>query len=161
MNIFSKAFLFSTATSSALVFALAAPAHADEKRAAYSIDVRQSVFTLMGSNMGPLGAMARGKMPFDAAIAEKNATRISQLSEMITDSFKFNTAEYDLETAALDPIWDNFDDFAEKSATTTKAANALAMAAATGEEGATRKAIGALGKTCGSCHDDYKAEDDK
>jgi len=165
MNSFSKAFIFATAASAVLTFtsSVSADSHAsaDNKRAAYSVDVRQSVFTLLGNNMGPLGAMARGKMPFDAALAEKSAIRISQLSEMITDSFAFNTTEYDLlETDALDVIWDKLDSFEEKAAALTEAANVLASTAASGDESATKKAIGGVGKTCGSCHDDFKVDDD-
>tara|TARA_R110002124_G_scaffold78026_2_gene208571 strand:+ start:28336 stop:28593 length:258 start_codon:yes stop_codon:yes gene_type:complete len=48
-------------------------------------DNRKAVFTLLGSNMGPLGAMAKGKIPLDAKVVEKNAERINQLSLMIAD----------------------------------------------------------------------------
>lgn len=149
----------------ALVFSL--PATADdsaelspqEKRAAYAIKTRQAVFTLMGSNMGPLGGMARGNLPFDAAQAGKNATRIAQLADMITDSFKLDTRTHSFNTEALDVIWDEFDRFEEMAMASKTAANDLVAAAASGNEGATKKAIGALGKTCGSCHDAYRVED--
>ena len=164
MKSFSKTLVLIASTALSVVVSshTTAEEHEDKehKRAAYAVDVRQSLFTLMGSNMGPLGAMARGKIPVDAAVAEKNATRIAQLAEMITDSFQRDTRAHDLETAALDGIWDNFARFEEKAAATTEAASALASTATAGNEGSIKKAIAALGKTCGSCHDDFKEEQD-
>ena len=166
MSIFTKIITVAFCTPVALALATSGLVHsADaqtpaEKRAAYAVDVRQAVFTLMGNNMGPLGAMARGDMPVDTELTEKNATRIAQLTAMIADAFKLNTSEHNLlETEALDVIWDNFAEFEESAATANKAAIRLA-AAVSGGAGATKKAIVELGKTCSSCHDDFRVEDD-
>lgn len=168
MNVFSKTVAILSAVFSMLFFTYSATAHESkdhlpeaEKKASYAVDVRHAVFTLMGNNAGPLFGMLRGKIPFDAALAEKSATRMSQLTAMITDSFKMDTSAFDsIETEAKDIIWEEFDTFSEKAEAATNAANTLAAAAATGDEGATKKAIGALGKTCGSCHDDYRIDKD-
>lgn len=96
----------------------------------------------------------------DLAIAEKNATRVAQLAEMIPDAFVTDTRGFDLETEALDVIWENQEAFAEKAAATATAARAIASAAASGDEDATKKALGGIGRTCGGCHDDFRVEDD-
>lgn len=140
--------------------ALAQGPRSPQEQAEGAVEVRQAVFKLLGNNMGPLGGMARGMMPFDAALAEKSATRIAQLSEMITDTFRMDTREFDVTTESLDVIWEKPEDFAEKAAALTEAANALAAAAATGDEGATKRAIGGVGQSCGSCHDDFRVEDE-
>ena len=60
IGIFISAFLFGS------VAAYAAPAKS-EKEARAATKFRQSLFQLVRSNMGPLGAMARGHAPLDAA----------------------------------------------------------------------------------------------
>ena len=42
-----------------------------QKHADRTLKMRQSVFTLIGSNMGALGAMAKGKIPVNAELAKK------------------------------------------------------------------------------------------
>ena len=59
-------------------------------------------------------------------------------------------------TRALPAIWDNFDDFASKWGAYVTAANAMQAAAGTGLD-AIGPALGALGGTCGACHDVYRA----
>ena len=131
-----------------------------EERAAGAVKVRQAVFTLLGNNMGAAGAMARGHMPYNAALAEKSARRIVQLSKMITDSFRMDTRDYDLETAARGVIWEKPDVYAQKAADLTRYANAALAAVQSGDEGAARKALGGIGRGCGSCHDDFRVEDE-
>ena len=48
------------------------------KQAHRATELRQSIFSLLGSNMGPLGAMAKGRMAFDAKKVGKHALRINQ-----------------------------------------------------------------------------------
>ena len=129
-----------------------------EKQASDALEFRQSIFKLVKSNVGVLGGMARGKVAFDAALVEKNATRITQLSKMVPDYFAINTSNYDLDTEALAKIWDNMDDFNSKAENLYVASMALQDAAKTGQEAATKKAIGGLFKTCKSCHDEYKQD---
>lgn len=129
-----------------------------EKQANDALEFRQSVFKLVKSNVGALGGMARGKIPFDAAVVEKNATRLTQLSKMVPDYFALNTSKFSLETEALPKIWANMDDFTSKANNFHMASKALLEAAKTGEEGTSKKAIGDLFKTCKSCHDEYKQD---
>jgi cytochrome c556 len=63
-------------------------------------------------------------------------------------------------TRAKPEIWENKADFESKMNDLTKAVNALQIVA---NEGTDRKAIaeqvGATGKACKACHDDYKSKD--
>ena len=126
--------------------------------AKYSTELRQSIFKLLGSNMGPLGAMAKGKIPVDAKRVEKNAVRINQLSMMIADYTRTDTSKFDVKTDALSKIWKETEHFAKGINKLTLASTDLIAAAKTNDEGAIKKAIGGVGKTCGGCHDDFKAE---
>ena len=47
-------------------------------------------------------------------------------------------------------------DFDKRAKMFEKNANALVIAAKSGDKGAIKKAVGALGKSCKGCHDNYK-----
>ncbi|WP_033093912.1 c-type cytochrome [Colwellia psychrerythraea] len=146
--------------SSSLVVAtasLAQPA-SSEKHAIYATELRQSIFKLLGSNMGPLGAMAKGKIPLDAKVVEKNAVRINQLSLMIADYTRTDTSKFDVKTEALAKIWQEPEHFNKDINKLTIASSALIAAAKSNNESEIKKAIGGVGKTCGGCHDDFKEE---
>lgn len=137
-------------------------AHAEmaksERQAANAVQFRQAVFQLVRSNMGPLGAMAKGQIPFDKAVIQTNALRLEQLGMMVPDYFATNTTEFSVETEALPKIWSEKDEFLSKANDLTVAAKALQVAAQGDDEGAYRAAIGKVGGTCKGCHDAYKAD---
>ena len=108
--------------------------------------------------MGALGAMAKGKIPVDAAVAEKNAKRINQLSLMIADYARTDTSKFDVKTEALAKIWQDPEHFSKDIDKLTMASAELMVAAKSKDEAAIKKAIGGVGKTCGGCHDDFKEE---
>ena len=142
----------------ALPASLTAAEASSEKQARTALKFRQSLFQLIRSNMGELGAMAKGHRPFDAAVMEKNGMRLEQLSLMIADYMALDTRKYDLDTEALDKIWVEKEAFAEKIEALTAAAQGLQSAAKAGDEKGFRPAIGAVGKTCKGCHDAFKAD---
>jgi cytochrome c556 len=136
-----------------------ASAELDQEQAERAVETRQSVLHLMAWNMAPLGAMARGRMDFDAERVETNAGRLVALTQMLSDAFAADTRNNQVETEALDVIWEQPEDFAVKVEASIEASKRLLDIAATGDEGAMREAIGNLGSTCGSCHDDFRADD--
>ncbi len=147
----------------ALVTALAAPvaaAPSPEERAAYAVDSRQSVLHLMGYYIGPLAGMARGQIPVDLAVVANNANRISVLAPMIPETFSVDTREFEVETEALDVIWDKNAEFKGKAATLEEKAKELSAMASAGTEDGIRGAIGAMGQACGSCHDEFRVDDE-
>ena len=137
--------------------AVAQPAK-NEKQAQNAVQFRQALLQLVRSNVGILGAMSKGAVPYDAAIMEKNGMRLEQLSLMLEDYFKTDTSKFKLETDALDKIWANGDDFSAKAKEFTQAAQNLQAVAKAGDEGEYKSAIGGVFKTCKGCHDNYKAE---
>ena len=133
-------------------------ANSDE-RTEKAIEARQGVFAVMSSYFGPIVGMAKGQIPFDAAVVEYNAGKMAQLAPMIEDLFATDTRASGLQSGAKDDIWENQADFNEKAATTAERATALAAAASQGR-GPTAQAVGALGGSCKSCHDNYRKKDD-
>ena len=144
------------ASSCALLVSTPVAAQMSEKQASNAIEFRQSIFQLVKSNIGPLGAMAKGKAPIDEAVIAKNAMRMEQLSLMISDYFVADTRGSGVKTHALDKVWENTEDFAQKTKDFTLATQALQTIIENKDTANYRKGIGAVGATCKACHDDYK-----
>lgn len=119
---------------------------------------RQDVFQLLYSNMGPMGAMAKGKIPLDKVVIEKNALRINQLSLMITDYLATDTRNFDVKTEALEKVWTDPKKLSEKAKALTLASSNLQKVVLNGDDKAIKKAIGDVGKSCGGCHDVFKQD---
>ena len=123
--------------ASSIVFTSYAQDMTPEEQAAAAVDQRKSLFKTIRYNLGPIAGMAQGA-PFDAEVAERNARRIAVMATMIPEMLAVDTSAFDnIETTALDSIWDNQDDIAAKAQALIDNANAFADAAATGEMGAT------------------------
>lgn len=144
--------------ASSSIPSMAQKAPTPEDRAKNAVEVRQSLFKLLGFNMGPLGGMLRNLTPFDAATAKTNGENIEALAKMIPAVFAMDTREFKVKTEALDRIWGAKANFDGKAKDLEKAAQALVMAADGGNEGATKAAMAGVGKACGSCHDDFRQD---
>ena len=146
--------------ASSMVFTSYAQDMTPEEQAAAAVDQRKSLFKTIRYNLGPIAGMAQGA-PFDAEVAERNARRIAVMATMIPEMLAVDTSNFDnIETTALDSIWDNQDDIAAKAQALIDNANAFADTAATGEMGATLGAFRAFGGSCGNCHDTYRVDND-
>ena len=146
---------------SGLVFtAFAQDAPSPEEQAAAAIDQRKSLFKTLRYNLGPIAGMAQGA-PFNAEVAERNARRIAVMATMIPEMLAVDTSAFDdIETTALDIIWENQDDIAAKAQALIDNASAFADAAATGDMASTLGAFRAFGGSCGNCHDTYRVDTD-
>lgn len=129
-----------------------------EKQAKTAVLFRKSVLQLVRSNMGPLGAMAKGDIPMNADVIGINSKRIEFLSGMMHDYFALNTTAYAVETDAKNSIWKNYKDFSQKIDDMVNAASSLNVLVKADKSDEFRKGIGALGATCKACHDDYKVD---
>jgi cytochrome c556 len=124
----------------------------DDKAVRY----RQSAYFILRSNTGPLAAMARGKMDYDAEMFKTYAAKVAMIAELPQDGFAQKWLNY--ESNAKADIWDNKADFDQKMANFIKAAKAMAVTAQTGDKSDNIKAFGKMGKTCKACHDKYKKD---
>jgi cytochrome c556 len=129
-----------------------------EKQAKTSTEFRQAILQLVRSNMGPLGGMAKGQIPYDADAMQKYGLRIQQLGSMMPDYFETDTRKFSVKTEAANDIWENMADFNAKTQDMVDAAKSLQSIAAEGDEAKFRAAIGSLGSTCKACHDKYKTD---
>ena len=138
----------------ALSFQAASHMVKEEPRQSY----RQSYFTLVAMNFGPIGAMVKGEMPWDDAMLKTFANELGTLAKMDV-SRAFTPGSEKGTTRAKPGIWENPDDFKAKLGDMQEALVALQQAAGSGDKQAIAGAVGAAGKACKSCHDEYKAED--
>ena len=157
-KLLSSITMLTLASTVALSSVAVAKEATSEKQAKASIQFRKAILQLVRSNMGPLGGMAKGQIPYDAEVMATNGLRIEQLSYMMEDYFATDTRKFDLKTDASDDIWKNSDDFNALALDMADAAKDLQQVAESGEESDFRKAIGAVGATCKACHDKYKVD---
>ena len=127
-----------------------------EQKAHAAILTRQGLFKVQAFVFGPVGGMLRGA-PFDAAVVEKAAERIQVTGGLIPEVFAMDTHTFtETPTKAREGIWTNKSDFDGKANDLVKAATDLEAAAKSGDKAATLKAAGAVGKSCGACHDQFR-----
>lgn len=122
---------------------------------------RRGYFQLLGLEMGPLAAMAKGEIAYDADAAQAHASDIKLLSDYLHDDIlAAGTSNADLpgKTRALPKIWEDMVGYGEKAAAFKEAAANIASAAGGGKD-ALAPAVGQLGGTCKGCHDTYRAKD--
>jgi len=117
---------------------------------------RQAAMTLQGKYAGPLGAMAQGKAPYNADTVAFNTAMLDALSRMPWDGFAESTKDVTVKTAALPAIWSEPAKFKEAQDNFQKAVQALVAVSRGGDEAAQKTAIGAVGKTCGGCHQNFR-----
>jgi cytochrome c556 len=115
---------------------------------------RQAAMTLQGKYMGPMGGMAQGKIPYNAAVVQRNAGFLEALSKMPWDGFDPNTKG--VKSAALPAIWEKSDEFKKAAENFESEAAKLAQVSKSGDEAAVKAQIGATGKACGACHEKFR-----
>lgn len=135
---------------------VAAPALAGPKEDA--VAARQGHYKLLGANMGPLAAMAKGEVEYDAKKAQLHADNLSTLSKNnIGFLFIPGTSSSDMPgvTRAKAGIWENFPAVGAAGGKMVAAIANLQAEAGKGR-GQLGKALGATGATCKGCHDEFR-----
>lgn len=147
---------WSLAAAAAAVACLACgPAAAQFRSADDAIEYRQGALGVMGHHFGVIGAMASGKLPFDAKAAQANADLVVTLSRLPWSAFVEGSDKGD--TNARPEVWSQPDKFKAAAQKLQDAAVKLAAVAAKATRAEDLKpAFGAAADTCKSCHDDFR-----
>lgn len=137
--------------------ALAVPASAQLfAKAEDAIKYRQSALTVMGTHFAHLGAMADGKIPYDAAAAAADADVILVVSKLPWHAFGAGT-DKGRETAARPEIWQDPAKFKQRNeALMAQVSDALVPAARSGSLDQLKAAFGPTAQRCKACHDDFR-----
>lgn len=156
MKRFTRNTLLSIAAAATLATSVQVVAHLNDKEPMQSY--RQSYFTLVAMNFGPIGSMVKGEMPWDDAKLKTFAGDLAALANMDV-SRAFPPGSDKGTTRAKPEIWDNKDDFKGKLEDLQQALAALQVAAGSGDKKIIAEATGAAGKACKACHDEYKSKE--
>jgi cytochrome c556 len=115
---------------------------------------RQAAMTLIGKYFGPLGGMAQGRVPWNQEVVARNAEFLVPLSKMPWDGFDPSTES--VKSAARAELFKEMDKFKAGGERMQSEIAKLASVAKSGDEGAIKSQIAAVGKTCSGCHDSYR-----
>ena len=116
------------------------------------VKYREKVMEVIGGHMGAIAAIVKGEVPYKDELVY-HAESLAAAAPKTLPAFKTKAMSKD--TEALDKIWDNWAEF-EKAAKKFEAASAdFSKAASTGDMAAVGAALGALGKSCKGCHDEF------
>ena len=149
------------AVTAAAVTLLAASgaSHADKLEDA--VKARQSYYQVVKFNAGPLFAMMKGSMDYDAETAQTHANNLKTLTALKNGAmWPKGSSKTDLpgKTRALPAIWEAGSTIGEKSANFGNAVAELAEAAGKGKDAMVPK-VRALGAACSACHKDNRAKE--
>ena len=117
---------------------------------------RQAAMTLQGKYFGPLAGMAQGKVPYNGDVVKRNAGFLNALDKMPWDGFSPETKGTTVKTAALPAIWNEPDKFKQAQERLESEVSKLVQVSASGDEAAVKAQIGAVGKSCGGCHETFR-----
>jgi len=115
---------------------------------------RQAVMTLHWKYFGPLVAMERGRAPYDAAVAARNAGYLETLGKMPWTDFDPSTKN--AKSPALPAIFTEPAKFKQAQEQYLGEIAKLVTVSKTGDEASVKAQIGAVNKSCGNCHDNFR-----
>jgi cytochrome c556 len=146
---------FACIAAAATLFALAAPASAQFAKPEDAVKYRQSALSVMGTHFGRIGAMANGKVPFDAKAAAENAAIVAEMAKLPWAAFGPGT-DKDSRSKAMSEVWTEQPKFKAAGDKLIAESAKLAAAAKTGNLDALKTAFSATADTCKSCHDAFR-----
>ncbi|MGB5422595.1 MAG: cytochrome c [Desulfobacterales bacterium] len=120
-----------------------------------AIQYRQSVMFLIGQHFGRMAAVVKGQSPYDKAAFEQNAAIVDTLVKLPWEAFMFpgtDKGKTGLKSSAFKEE-EKFMQDAKKMETETAK---LAETSQTGNLDAIKAQFGETGKSCKSCHDDFR-----
>jgi cytochrome c556 len=132
--------------------------HAQDAEAA--MKARQGQFRIMAYNIGILGAMAKGESEYLAETATTAADNLVAISQVAQNHWPEGSDNGSIDgTRALPAIWNDPTGFLSAWEAYKDAAASLQAAAGDGRS-ALGPAVGAVGNSCGACHEDYRESSD-
>ncbi|MCP4211657.1 MAG: cytochrome c [Halieaceae bacterium] len=148
--------LLAVTTVAVVTLSPAAISHLNDKEVPQSY--RQSWFTMIALNFGPMVAMVKGEIPWNDDQMTVYADELAILTSM--DGMRGFADGSDKGTTRAKPgIWENKEDFKAKMDDMAMAVKTLQTAANSGDRKAIAGDIAATGKACKACHDEYKSKD--
>jgi cytochrome c556 len=145
---------FATLALAAAAATLSAPAAAQFAKPEDAVKYRQSALFVMAQHFGRIGAMANGRVPYDAKVAIENAEVVNDLAKLPWAGFGPGTDK--LSQKAKPEIWTEQAKFKEHSDKLVAESAKLLAAAKTNNLDNLKAAFGPAAATCKACHDNYR-----
>ena len=139
-----------------LALTLAVPAQAQFAKPEDAIKYRKASYSVMATHFGRLGAMANGRVPYDAKLAAENAELVAVLSKLPWAAYGEGTDKGD--TRAKPEIWQESAKFKEASDKMQAEIVKLNVAAKAGNLDALKAAFGPAAASCKACHDNFRKD---
>ncbi len=121
-----------------------------------AVKYRQSSLSVMGTHFGRVGAMANGRVPFDAKVIQDNIAVVETMSKLPWAGFTPDTERVNSRTKP--EAWKEMPKFKEMSDKMQAEVTKLAAAGKTGNIDQIKAAFGGVGASCKACHDAYQAK---
>ncbi len=125
-----------------------------------AVKARKALMQLYAFNIGQLGGMAKGKIPYDAKMASVAANNLKTAASIDQSAMwppgSDNGAMGD-KTRALPDLWTTFPKVLDAQKALVAATEGM-VAAAGKDLASLQAAIGAVGKGCGGCHKPFRVE---
>lgn len=129
-----------------------------------AIKGRQGLMQVYAFNVGLVGAMAKGKAEYNPETAQNAANNLLAAATMkngpmwpkgsSTDNMEFGDT-----TRALPEIWTTYPEVGQRGADLISALEEFVQVAGQGPD-SMKAGLGAVGKGCKGCHEDFRAEKD-
>jgi cytochrome c556 len=142
--------------SALLLLAMGLPAQAQFAKPEDAIKYRKASFTVMAAHFSRLGAMANGRMPYDAMAAVSNADVVAAMSKLPWAAFGEGTDKGD--TRAKPEIWKEAAKYKEAADKMQAEIVKLNTAAKAGNIDALKVAFGPAAASCKACHDNFRKD---
>ncbi len=139
--------------AAAVVGGAASAANAPE----HVIKYRQNLMKAVGGHISNVALLVKGQVDFSGGLVT-DSQAIVDLLKNAGIAFPEGTAEG--KTKAKPEIWQDRAKFDASLEDTIGKAEALAVAAGSGDMAAVGAALGALGKSCGACHKSFRIKDE-
>jgi cytochrome c556 len=143
-------------TGALLIGVMAWPAQAQFAKPEDAVKYRKNSLFVMQQHWARVGAMATGKVPFDAKQAQDNMDVVSTLAKLPWTAFGEGTDKG--ETRAKPEIWKESAKFKEASDKFQAEVAKVNAAAKTGNLDNLKTAFTSASGSCKACHDNFRKE---
>ena len=118
---------------------------------------RKAIYQAIAYNMGPMGAMAQDKLPYNATDFATRAGRVADVAAMLAEAYAPETQSVTGSKMKAD-AWNNRADFDAKLKDFVDRSATLAQVSKGGDAAKTKAAFFDMANTCKACHDKYKED---
>ena len=119
-----------------------------------AVSYRKGMMRGLAWNIGEMGGMVKGAVPWDQKRFAFLAARNAALAPMAREGFTPGSAA--AKSSAKPALWENLPDFDERNQALVDTSTKLAGAAQAGDAAASKQAFIDTTKVCKGCHDKYQ-----